>query len=164
MSNPAPPSHLVEALKDAKQEELELYEIRLRGPPAVFIYVTPAPQVTWQGKTYQEARLTVGDDERRVDGGLPRSRLSFALPTAEVSGYIDQGAFDFATLTRYNVLSNNVTNNVNIFTKRVWIIGRAMSVAPSIGAEFELRSIQDNPIHMSPSEFFIPPKFPWIVF
>ncbi len=159
-----PTSHLVESLKTLKDEEVELFEIRLRGPPVVFVYLTAGPSVAWQGKTYQESRIVVSDDERRVDGGLPRGKLSVGFPSAEISSYIHQGYFDFATLTRYSVLGSHVTNNINLFTKRVWVIGRAMAVSPALGAEFELRSPQDNPIHMSPSEFFIPPKFPWVVF
>jgi hypothetical protein len=158
-----PQSHRIESVKTVKNETVNLYTLKLKGTPSVILHFTDGPSVTWQGNLYQIMQMRFSEPTRNSDGEYSRSSLTLNLPEGSFNSLIDTKRLSLATLTVDQVLGQHITLNANITHKQVWLISKPRAFIPGIILDLEVTSIIDQPDYMSPAEFFLPPKFPWVV-
>lgn len=154
-----PVTHVEESMKLEADAEVDLYKLVLRNTSMFFF--RNGPTITWQGEDweYYPCNLT-GEDPV---SGESDNRPTFTVFNHEnIFGPLaDSGAFDLALLYRYRVLRGHLEANTNIFSPRLWLLGRVKMVN-NRSIQFELRSPLDIPNFLTPSRTYSPPEFPTV--
>lgn len=152
-----PQSHIDESQKLAADGIVSLYEIHLN--PSGVLRLTLDNTKVWQGHTYEGIGIQMGDVTRSTGEEQNRPTLAVMNYDGIFSSFVAQGAFDKAYCYKYEVLSEHIENDINIFKRSFWIISQPKSVNKGL-LQFELRTPADGPFYLVPARMFIPPEFP----
>lgn len=142
---------------------VQLLEIRIPGTPDLYIRINDKRQITWWAKTWEPWAFSLTEIGVVADGEMRRPKLTVANPDGLFSAYIGKGMMDAATVTLYEVLTRDITNNNVSFIKYVWRVGRVVSLNKAT-ATFELRSALDGHSFTLPARKFVPPEYPHVSF
>jgi phage-related protein len=157
MSESLPSSHLESARGLEADAFVYLYRINLY--PAGKVCLTEVKSVFWQGETYEQIGIKMGNVSAYADEQSSRPKLQVQNPDAIFSELISQGQLDGASVTRYRVLLDDLLNDRNVFIKQSWRVGRVTGLN-RISLSLELRDLTDGPNFVIPTMTFSPPKFP----
>lgn len=152
---------LQEALKLEADAEIDLWEIRLRGPNVRYRFWN-GPERTWQGNIYNGHACQLTGEGSGTEGQANRPTLTVVNPENIFGVMVAEGYFDLAEVIRRRVLQQHFINNVNIFDQKVWLVGRVSLVRNPV-LQLELRSTTDMPAWKTPRRTFSPPDFPFVV-
>lgn len=141
--------------------DLFMIEMRPRGMPSQFLYLTGQLERNWQGKKWESVPVVLVGYGQNSSGERNRPKLSIVNPLGLFSKYVHQGWTDNAAVTRYRVLTTHLEGNINSFVKNVWRISKPLSVTNTV-ASFELRSSMDGQAFFLPARAFFPPEFPHV--
>jgi lambda family phage minor tail protein L len=156
-----PTSHVAEAQKLEVDAFVDLFSVAFHNTSSIYRFRNGA-SITWQGQVYEELACQLSGEQRNADGTNTRPKLNVVNPQKVLGSFAAEGYFDLALVTRYRLLQQDLLNNVNIFQKRVWIVGKVNAVT-SQTLELELRDTTDNPAWKTPRRTYSPSEgYPFV--
>jgi phage-related protein len=158
-----PVEHLDEAQKLEAIGIASLYEVELNTESPAFVRFRSGPSVTWQGKLFEKMGCILGQDSNSADEQVARPQLTIQNPDNIWGPFVDQGITDLAIVRRFRVMHTHLAADVNIFARKIWLIGRCVSLNASV-AVFELRSPLDTPNFMTPARRYTAEEFPFVTY
>lgn len=152
-----PDSHLEEAQKLEADGIARLWKIELKtGSVSYFRY---GESVTWQDDEYEFLAYSFTGEGKFSNDEVARPKMTVVNPAKIFGPFAEQGYFDLAKVTRYEVLHSDLDSDVNVFRPRKWVIGKVESVTEQ-SITFEFRDLTDIPNFQFPPRSFTPPEFP----
>lgn len=157
------PDHIRESMQLDQMAYIELFviEMKPRGAPSQFLYLTAMNQRTWQGKTWESVPVVLVGYGQNSSGEQNRPKLSVVNPNGVFTKYVHQGWTDNAIVTRFRVLRSHMEANINSYVKHVWRVSKPLAVGQG-AASFELRGALDGQNFLIPARAFMPPDFPHV--
>jgi len=159
MSEAVAVEHLGPALELEAEKPCDLWEIVLRS--GARIYLRDGQTCEWQGHTYEAVSIKLSGEADYSDDQMARPVLALFDRDRSIGPFASQGLLDLATVYRRQVFQSHITADLPIFTQRLWVLGRVVSVANQ-QLQVELRSPHDMPDHQIPPRMYLPPEFPFV--
>ena len=159
MTTTVPVSHLEEGQKLTAEAEVDLFQINLRNHPVVFRF-RDGPDITWMGNFFEGMGCTMSGDSRTAEGEESRPSLRVLNPHGIFNEAAINHMLDYATVTRWRVLRQHLENNVNIYQRRRWYIGRVRELISGQMINLELRNLTEGANFQIPARMYIPPEYP----
>lgn len=161
MRNDIPVSQQYDAFELESKGIRDFYKLELLDGANSVMYLSPYDQANWLGQTWETIQCKLTDYTQNSTGEQSRPKFAVVNPSGLFSLWVERGAVDGATLTRYQVLLSDLEAGVNAYTKRVWTVSKVLSLNTKM-LTVELRSMLDGPNFMLPSRSYYPPDFPHV--
>jgi len=157
----APIEHLREAQKLQADAEVDLFYIKLKNLATEFRFKSD-DEVTWQGRKYEAMACKLTGDTQSADGEESRPLLQAMNPFGIFNSAAIKGQLDLAVVTRYRVLRRNLDADINIYTRRMWYVGRIRELISGQSISLELRNMTEGANFQIPCRQFMPPDYPMV--
>ncbi len=138
---------------------IELYELSLPAVSEGFkIFLSPRQEIQWQGKTWEQFACELTGMNTNSGGELVRPKFQVMNPASIFSLYVAQGKLDNATLRKYRVLAQHITDNLDISLQYYWKVGKVLNLNRN-AITLELRAFYDGQKFQLPIRKYFPPDF-----
>lgn len=156
-----PLSQQIDAHKLESEGLRQLFKLQLRDPGSTVLYLSPTNTITWADQQWDEWPCNLTGRAQNSSGEKSRPKFSVANPEGVFSLWVGQGVLEGAILNEYEVLTADVKADARVYTRRVWVIHRPISLNKNI-AVFECRSVMDGQNFKIPARAFYPPEYPHV--
>lgn len=157
-----PSSHSSTAMDLSVRAYVDLFEIMLTDPDTgnnEFLYLCDHPDVSWNGKDWEKAGVTISDYELNASGQMSRPKFSIVNPGGTFTRHALNGNMDNATVNRFRVIRPDLEAGNPVYQFATWRMAKFISGSKSL-LVFELRSALDGPTFYVPPREFRAPEFP----
>lgn len=139
----------------------DFYKLELLDASQAVMFLSPYDTIEWMGQTWETIECKLTDFAQNSTGEQSRPKFACVNPNGIFSLWVERGALDGATLTRYQVLLSDLEAGVTAYTKRVWTVSKVLSLNNRM-LTVELRSTLDGANFMLPARAYYPPEFPHV--
>jgi phage-related protein len=155
-----PIEHIQDSQKLVADGEIDLFQLTPIGGGTV--YFKGDNEVTWQGQTYEALPIAFTGLKKSTTGSATAPRLIIGDGTMDLSPFKPlafDGYLDSATLVHFELLLDNLVNDLPIYERRVYRVKRVEEYHRML-INLQLATASDALSYTLPHRRYHPPAFP----